>query len=78
MLTLRVKSESEEKIVYDFFPENTGERGTIELNKNDGEISVIKVADGDEYSRYLHHAVSKAREFFEKGHYEDNISVAWY
>ena len=46
MLTLRVKSESEEKIVYDFFPENTGECGTIELNKNDGEISVIKVADG--------------------------------
>lgn len=75
---MRAKSDNAEKIVYDYFSEDTEICGTFELSKTDGNINVIKIAPTDEQSQYLHHAVSKALEFYNANQFKNNVTVAWY
>lgn len=78
MLRLKLIEETNSKVVYDYFPEQEDEFGTVTLNKLTGEIIDVKIASNDEHERYMHHAVSKVIDLFKNGSYSKEVVVAWY
>lgn len=78
MLILKLVSDSSGKAVFNYFPENKKDYGTLEIDKNTGDINTIKVSESDEFHTYLHKAVSEMTKYFNSGEYKDEITVAWY
>lgn len=78
MLRLKLVEETSTKVVYNYFPEQEDNYGTVTLDKSNGEIIDVKIARNDEHKRYMHHAVSKIMEFFANGRYSNEEIVAWY
>lgn len=78
MLILKMNNENYHKAVFNYYPENGKEYGTLEIDKTTGEINVQSVAKNDEYDRYLHHAVSEITKFYKNKRYERQSTVAWY
>lgn len=78
MLLLKLVQETNSVVVYNYFPEQKDDYGTVTLDKCTGEISDVKVSRNDLYERYMHHAVSKVVEFFKNGTYKQEEVVAWY
>lgn len=78
MLLLKLVAEKDSEVVYNYFPEQGEESGSVTVNKKTGEIADAQVASNDLHRRYLHHAVTKIVEFSEKGIFEDEVIVAWY
>ncbi|MGF0064266.1 hypothetical protein ACQRCQ_03195 [Lachnospiraceae bacterium SGI.085] len=78
MLTLKLKDENENSMVFNYYPENKKLFGTLNLDKKTGDIQIISVSENDSHHRYLQHAVSKIDEYFSSGKYENTATVAWY
>ena len=78
MLTLKLKDENENSMVFNYYPENKKLFGTLNLDKKTGDIQIISVPENDSHHRYLQHAVSKIDEYFRSGKYENAATVAWY
>lgn len=78
MLTLQLIEKNDSKIIYDFFPEDRDQHGSIEVDPNNGSVSVIKNAENDELGNYARHAISKVIELYESGDYPSSATVAWY
>lgn len=78
MLILKLKNESVGKVVFDYFPENKEQYGTLEIDKSTGDIEIIKISENDEFRTYLHKAVSQITKYFENGKYQSESIVAWY
>lgn len=78
MLTLTLYMDHGETVEYNFFPNGKEEYGTISVDKNTGDIDVIKNAKGDDYAIYLGHAVSQVSKFQKSGEYLQETTVAWY
>lgn len=78
MLILKLSNETATEATYNYYPEGKEEYGVLIVDKNNGDISVKSIAPGDEFRRYLGHAVPKLEELFKKNSYESKILVAWY
>jgi len=77
MLQLKLAKETKTEVVYNYFPEKEKEYGTIMIQKETGEIISADTAINDPYKRYLHHAISKLDEYFNKGKYLSEDVVVW-
>ena len=78
MLLLKLIKETDSMVVYNYYPEQKEEFGTVMLDKKTGEITDAKISSNDLHKRYMHHAVSKICQFFENGEYKQEDIVAWY
>lgn len=78
MLLLKLINETDSTVVYNYFPEQKEEFGTVILDKKTGEIIDVEISSNDLHKRYMHHAVSKVCQFFENGVYKKEEIVAWY
>lgn len=77
MLTLQLNKESDNNVLYNYYPENKEEFGTVLIDKTTGEITT-GISGNDKFGRYLMHAVKRVKEYFEKGTYQKEDIVAWY
>lgn len=78
MLRLKLIEETSSKVVYNYYPEQEEECGTVTLDKITGKVIDVIIASSDSHQRYMHHAVSKITEFFQNGIYNEEQIVAWY
>ena len=65
-------------VVYNYYPEQKEEFGTVTLDKKTGEIADAQISSNDLHKRYMYHAASKVCQFFESGAYKQEDIVAWY
>lgn len=78
MLRLELVDNTNDKVVYNYFPEGKEEYGIVSVNKNTGNLNVEKIAVNDEYKRYLFHAMSRIRKSFSENRFSEKETVAWY
>ncbi len=78
MLRLKLISNTQSEAVYNYFPEQGKEYGTISISIATGEQDVRKLAPGDEHRRYLSHAVTRTEKYFAEKIFPDSDVVAWY
>lgn len=78
MLLLKLIKETDAVVVYNYFPEQKEDFGTVTLDKKTGKITDIQISSNDMHKRYMYHAVSKICQFFESGMYKQEEIVAWY
>lgn len=77
MLRLELVSNTQEEVIYNYFPEHESEYGTVSINKATGELDVKKVSVNDEYKRYLYHAISTVEMYFKEDSFREKATVAW-
>lgn len=77
MLLLKLVNETATQATYNYYPEGQELFGVATVDKSNGDISILKIADNDEFRRYLGHAAIKLKEFYEKTLYEKEVIVAW-
>lgn len=78
MLRLELISNMQDKAVYNYFPEQKKEYGTIGIHKETGEVEIKKVSANDEHRSYLFHAVSRIEKYFKENIFPEKDVVAWY
>lgn len=78
MLRLELIKETRTEVVYNYFPEQENEYGTVTIGKSSGEVIDAKISSNDTHHRYLHHAVSRIGGYIEDGIYMQNEVVAWH
>ena len=78
MMVLKLVNETATEATYNYHPEGKEVFGVLTVNKNNGDIAVIEVAENDEFRRYLGHAAPKIKEFYDTTIYEKEVLVAWY
>lgn len=78
MLVLKLVNNTDKKATYNYYPEGKEEFGVLSVNKVNGDINVDEVSNGDEFRRYIGHAVPKLKTFFKSGVYETEAMIAWY
>ena len=69
MLELILIKTTNDHLIYHYFPEAKSAYGILSINTATGEIQIIKVSESDMHRRYLSHAVSELRKFYETGIY---------
>lgn len=77
MLRLELVENTQEEIVYSYFPEGESEYGTISINKVTGELDIKKTSANDAYKRYLFHAVSRIEKYYAENKFLERDIVAW-
>ncbi len=77
MLWLELVSNTQDEVIYNYFPERESEYGTVSINKATGELDVKKVSANDEYKRYLFHAISRIEKYFKEKNFQEKDTVAW-
>lgn len=77
MLILKLNSETEKNVVYNYYPEGKGIYGKVSIDKMTGDIE-SKAAKNDKFDRYLMHAIKRIREYYGSGKYKNSDMVAWY
>lgn len=78
MLRLELDKETNTVVVYNYFPEQEKEYGTVTIDKVTGDIVDTRIAVSDKHNRYLHHAASRIEKFFSEKSYPKEDIVAWY
>ncbi len=77
MLRLELVSETASEVVYNYYPENNKEYGTIKVNKTSGDVIEHKVPGSDAHSRYFQHAISKIDSYLLNKKYPKEDIVIW-
>lgn len=77
MLRLELVNNTQREVVYNYFPEQENEYGIVSMDKDTGEIGIIKVSPNDMYKRYLFHAVSKIEKYAIEKDFQENDVIAW-
>lgn len=52
MLKFMLKEETAEKVVYEYFPENGTESGTVSYNKKTNKCSIVTLPKTDKHQIY--------------------------
>ena len=78
MLRLKLDKTLDGKIVFNYYPEDKEEFGTITVDEKNGEIQILNQANNDEFGDYKVHAISKIREYIKNKEYQLDTIVAWY
>ena len=78
MLKYLLKEETNESVVYDYFPENGETFGTVSYNKKSNECGIVTLSENDKHQRYALKMFSQIREFASKKSYLKEGIIAWY
>lgn len=78
MLILKQKVIIERRVIYDYFPEDKCDYGTIELNIDTGELKLVKKTEIYTQSIYLMHAYQALMRMRDEEDFSKYRIVAWY
>lgn len=80
MLKFVMVEETDEIVIYNYYPEGKSVYGTISFNKKTKECKIIKLSEEetDYFTWYARHMFSRCRKFHDEGQYEKEGMVAWY
>lgn len=78
MLVLKQKVIIGRTIIYDYFPEDKSDYGTIELNIDTGELKLVKKTEIYTQSIYLMHAYQALMRMRDEEDLFEYRIVAWY
>lgn len=78
MLILKQKAIIERTVIYDYFPEDKNDYGTIELNIDTGELKLVKKTEIYTQSIYLMHAYQALMRMRDEEDLTEYRIVAWY
>ena len=78
MLLLKLIKITNNVVVYNYFPENAEDYGTIELDLKSREARLIKRAEKYKQSMYLMHAYQGLLRMLDENDFSDTRVVAWY
>ena len=78
MLLLKLIKITNNVVVYNYFPENAEDYGTIELDLKSREARLIKRADKYKQTMYLMHAYQGLLRMLYENDFSDTRVVAWY
>lgn len=78
MLLLKLIKINNNVVVYNYFPENTEDYGTIELDLVSKDVRLIKRAEKYKQSMYLMHAYQGLLRMLDENDFSDTRVVAWY
>ena len=78
MLILKLVKITNNVVVYNYFPENAEDYGTIELDLVSKEFTLIKRADKCKQTMYLMHACQRLLKMLDENDFSDTRVVAWY
>ena len=78
MLLLKLIKIINNIVVYNYFPENAEDYGTIELDLKSREARLIKRADKYKQTMYLMHAYQGLLRMSDENDFPDTRVVAWY
>lgn len=78
MLILKQKAIIERTVIYDYFPEDKSDYGTIELNIDTGELKLVKKTEIYTQSIYLMHAYQALMRMRDEEDLFEYRIVAWY
>ena len=78
MLLLKLVKINNNVFVYNYFPENAEDYGTIELDLISKDVRLIKRAEKYKQSMYLMHAYQGLLRMLDENDFSDTRVVAWY
>ena len=78
MLLLKLVKINNNVFVYNYFPENAEDYGTIELDLVSKDVRLIKRAEKYKQSMYLMHADQGLLRMLDENDFSDTRVVAWY
>ncbi len=78
MLLLKLVKINNNVVVYNYFPENSEDYGTIELDLVSKDVRLIKRAEKYKQSMYLMHAYQGLLRMLDENDFSDTRVVAWY
>ena len=78
MNELKLKEMNEDRIIYLYQPEGSGEYGEIVYKFSDGNTEVVKQSKDDEYGRYAHKAELKVKDCVRRNNLPLKCTQAWY
>ena len=78
MLILKLVKITNNVVVYNYFPENAEDYGTIELDLVSKEFTLIKRADKYKQTMYLMYACQGLLKMLDENDFSDTRVVAWY
>ena len=78
MLILKLVKINNNVVVYNYFPENAEDYGTIELDLVSKDVRLVKRADKYKQTMYLMHAYQGILRMLEENDFLDTRVVAWY
>lgn len=77
MLKFIIIEENSKEVIYEYYPEDGVNSGTISVTKKTGEMRIIKLAINDKHQRYALKLLKKIREFQSNDSYKKEGIVAW-
>lgn len=79
MVTYKLKEETMDKVIYDYFVENRGVPGTLVYMKDTKELLIETLAPEEGFRTYANHARrSILRDIEEDGKFPETGMAAWY
>ena len=72
MLVMELVRENDDKVIYNYYA-----FGTIAIDKENGDVSVVKRSDEKELSSYCGHALRTLQKYRNIGEYKLKDTVAW-
>ncbi|MDB6213625.1 hypothetical protein PNO24_06865 [Gemella haemolysans] len=78
MLILKLVKINNNVVVYNYFPENAEDYGTIELDLVSKDVRLVKRADKYKQTMYLMHAYQGILRMLDENDFLDTRVVAWY
>lgn len=79
MVYLEFVSDDGDMVVYDYMPQREdAPRGTLFVNRSDGQRGLIKKSSADDWSEYRGQAWSLIEEMIKSGNLKEKTGTAWY
>lgn len=78
MIKLYLVEKTKTYVKYEYYPEDKGKPGILQLDLKTGEVSVIQKAGNDDFGIYTPHAYRKLKGYFEAGNYPEEDSSTWF
>ena len=77
MLKFKLKEETEETVVYEYYPEGKTSRGLVSYNKKTNECSIVTLSTEDRHKRYALKMFSKIKEYANNNKFKTEGVIAW-
>lgn len=78
MLRLKLVKKVQDEMVYNYFPEQKEEYGTVSISEDTGEMKIRKISPNDAHRRYLFHAVNRIEDYLAEKSFPESDVVAWH
>lgn len=77
MLKFKLKEETKEIVVYEYYPEGKTDQGCISYNKKTNECSIVALSTDDRHKRYALKLFAKIKEYASNNKFESEGIIAW-